>query len=59
MGDAKELRARAFRLFAFAFNARELGIEGYAISLTKLANELLAEAEAIERTKGDVPSTPA
>lgn len=49
MGDAEELRARASRLFAFALNARELGIEGYAISLTKLANEVLAEAEEIER----------
>jgi hypothetical protein len=50
MGDAKELRARASRLFAFALNARELGIEEYAISLTKLANEVLAEAEKLERS---------
>jgi hypothetical protein len=49
MGDAEELRVRASRLFAFALNARELGIEGYAIALTKLANDALAEAEEIER----------
>jgi hypothetical protein len=49
MGDAEELRARASRLFAFALSARELGIEGYATALTKLANDALAEAEDIER----------
>jgi len=49
MGDAEELRARASRLFAFALNARELGIEGYAMALTKLANDALAEAEEIAR----------
>jgi hypothetical protein len=49
MGDTEELRARASRLFAFALSARELGIEGYATALTKLANDALAEAEDIER----------
>jgi hypothetical protein len=49
MGAAEELRARASRLFAFALSARELGIEGYATALTKLANDALAEAEDIER----------
>ena len=49
MGDEKELRARASRLFAFALNARELGIEGYADALTKLASDALAEGEETER----------
>jgi hypothetical protein len=49
MGDAEELRARASRLFAFALHARELGIEGYADALTKLASDALAEAERLER----------
>jgi hypothetical protein len=49
MGEADDLRARASRLFTFALNARELGIEGYAHALTKLANEELGKAEEIER----------
>ena len=63
MGDPKEFRARASKLFAFALNARELGTEGYAMALTKLANDALAAAEEMERRasppyQGRQPRTP-
>jgi hypothetical protein len=43
------LTARASRLFALALNARELGIQAYALALAQLAKYVLAQAEALER----------
>ena len=49
MSDAEELRARAARLLALAGRAGEVGASVSADELVKLANEILAQAEMIER----------
>jgi hypothetical protein len=53
MGDPKELRARATRLFALVLTAREQGMEAYAKAMDELANEALSEAEEMERRDGE------
>jgi hypothetical protein len=53
MTDCVELRARATRIFALAVAAREAGATFYADELVRLANEILAKAEIIERSADD------
>ena len=52
MPDAEELRARAARLLALAARAAEVGASVSADELVKLANELVAQAQLIERRDG-------
>ena len=49
MSDAEQLRARAATLLALAVRAGEVGASVSADELVKLANELIAQAEMIER----------
>lgn len=50
MGDAKQLRDRAAKLFALVIKLRESrGGSVTANDLEQMANESLAQAEAIER----------
>jgi len=57
MSDATELRDRASRLFAMAVDARGRDNTDYADELTEMANEALAQAEAIERVAIAPPSS--
>jgi hypothetical protein len=50
MTNSGELRGRATRIFAMAVAAREAGDTFYADELVRLANEILAKAEGIERS---------
>ena len=50
MTDSGELRGRATRILALAVASREAGDTFYADELVRLANEILAKAEVIERS---------
>jgi hypothetical protein len=49
MTDAERLRERAARILALAVKALESGQPDQSAALTKLASEILAHAEEMER----------
>ena len=55
MTGSGELRGRAIRILALAVASREAGATFYADELVRLANEILAQAEDIERSADGDP----
>lgn len=53
MTNSGELRGRATRILALAVAAREAGATFYADELVRMANEILAKAEDMERSAND------
>jgi hypothetical protein len=58
MSDSQKMRDRATRVFAMAIKTRENGFAEHSDQLARLANEILAHAEEIERHSANVPAAP-